>query len=388
MTPALRAQKLQLVVKVTKQCNLRCSYCYEFPYLSQKGVVALENIERMFDHFASYQFDAQTPLAGDEGFEFIWHGGEPFMVPIEHYEAIGALEKSTFEPLGYNNVIQTNLTILTDKHLDWLERERFVKRGGLGFSFDVYGDQRRDIRGLQTTQKVLQNLKRLIDNEIPVGGIAVLSQSTLTQVEGIFRFFSDLDIAFRLLPYHLETQPKQTEVNGVSPEDIAAAMCKLFDLWRQSEEPITIAPLQDYLADAIGFLNGRNNAFYDKTVDESIFVIDTDGDVYGHETYLQKHRYGNIFMQSFEEILASSARRDLIAKAGERVETYCAGCEFYGACSGYPVAEANPMEERWIASRGCYVAKVLAHIVEQLDQAGLGRLPSTDVSNASSGVAL
>jgi uncharacterized protein len=347
MAGALRSRRIQLVVKITKHCNLRCSYCYEFPYLANKHVMPLTKISALIDHVASYEFDTETPLAGDDGYEFIWHGGEPFMVPIEHYERIGELQRQKLGPLAYTNVTQTNLTILTDRHLDWLKRETFIKRGGLGFSFDVYGDQRRDIRGQRTTQKVLKNLKTLMDNGIPAGAITVLSRSTIRHVENIFRFYDGLGIDFRLLPYHLETEPQQTADSGVSPDDIAGVFCTLFDLWRQSEQPIVIAPITDYLEYAVAFMNGKRDAFYDKEVDESIFVIDTNGDVVGYETYSEKNRYGHLFDQPFEEVLASSSRQALVAKARQRVETYCTNCIYRGACSTFPNRSHSRPHRRW-----------------------------------------
>jgi uncharacterized protein len=381
MLQRLRSRKLQIVFKITKHCNLRCSYCYEFPFLGQKGFVGLADVERLIRHLADYEFDVQSPHAGEDGFEFIWHGGEPLMVPMDHYESIGRLQRAILGPLAFRNVVQTNLTILTARHPDWFKQESFFKRDSIGFSFDVYGDQRTDITGAQTTQKVLDNLGRLLANDISVGGITVLSRSTVGHVANIFRFYDDLGLGFRLLPFHLEVVPGQAAVNGVAQRDIVAAMCLLFDLWRQSEQPVVVAPLNEYIEDAIAVINGQNGSFYDKASDESIFIIDTNGDVYGGEPYLPEHCYGNLFRQPFDEVLASPARAELVAQSRRRMETYCTDCPFFGSCSGYPVAEANPMEREWLRHDGCYVAPILAHIVQQLSRAGLGRMPGFETAS-------
>jgi uncharacterized protein len=338
----------------------------------------------LLTHLTPFPFDDQFPGSGDEGFRFIWHGGEPFMVPIEHYDEIGKLQKSIIGPLMYQNLIQTNLTILTDRHIEWLKNGRFLAQMGVGFSFDVYGDQRRHLNGKDTSQRILNNLQLLLDNNLRVGGITVLSRSTISHLENIFHFYDALGLDFRLLPYHLETSPEQTATNAVTPEEISETMCNLFDLWSQSEHPVTIAPLNEYTEDAIAFINKRMKFYYDKDLDENIFIIDTDGRVFGHETYLHEHAYGNLFEQPFEEILDCKNRHQLVAKATRRMETYCVNCEFFGACSGYPVAEANPMEEEWLSRSGCYVAPVLAHIVDRLTRSGLGLLPETMSTTAGS----
>jgi len=337
--------------------------------------MSIENITRLLCHLN--QFAVDEPGSAEDGFSFIWHGGEPFMVPLEHYEEIGRLQRTILGPLNYQNFVQTNLTILTERHIEWIRSGRFFAHMGVGFSFDVYGDQRRDLRGRATSSKIMGNLQLLLDNKIRASGITVLSSSTRPHLRNIFHFFDNLGLDFRLLPYHLETNPMQTSTNGVAPNDIAAAMCELFDLWCQSEDPITISPLNDYTEDAISFINNRKNFYYNKAVNEHIFIIDTNGDLCGHETYMSEHRYGNLFEQPLGDILRSETRRRLVTKAARRMEQYCANCEFFGACSGFPVAEASPMEEQWLSRDGCYVAKILSHIVGRLTNAGLGLLPGT-----------
>jgi radical SAM protein with 4Fe4S-binding SPASM domain len=149
-----------------------------------------------------------------------------------------------------------------------------------------------------------------------------------------------------------------------------------FNLWTQSEAPISIAPLDQYTQDAIAFINNKKDLYYNKALDESVFLIDIDGSMSGYESYMSSSRYGNIFEQPFEAILTSESRERLVADAVRRIDRHCSGCEFYGACSGLPVAEANPMEQQWLDSSGCYVAKILAHIAERLTTSGLGLLPS------------
>jgi uncharacterized protein len=388
MFGSLQCKKIDLVVKITKFCNLRCSYCYEYPYLSNREVISIENMSRLLSNFtsslnlpnigcrANFPTDRSSIPSDIAELNFIWHGGEPFMVPIGHYDEIGKLQKLILDPLVYQNFVQTNLTILTDRHIEWIRSGIFFSNKSVGFSFDVYGDQRCDIRGRDASGKVLKNLQLLIDNKITSSGITVLSRSTAPNVRNIFQFYNDLGLDFRLLPYHLETNPEQTKINGVSVNEIAASMCELFDLWCLSEEPITVAPLNEYVEDAIAFVNNKKTFYYDKKIDESIFIVDTDGSVHGHEVYGTQHAYGNLFEQPFEEILCSESRRRTVARAALRMDNYCVKCKFFGACSGFPVAEANPMEEQWLLSSGCYVAKILDHIVDRLDKAGMGRAPS------------
>jgi uncharacterized protein len=363
-----KSNHIELVIKITKYCNLRCAYCYEFPHLGDPRRMSIEQIENLFINVASFK---PASASEDDLFAFIWHGGEPLMVEMAFYDDIGDVQDRVIgADFGYHNSVQTNLTILTPTHIEALVERRFFH--SLGVSFDVYGDQRHDALRRPSTGKVLKNLQVLQDNGIPAGAICVLSRSTLPHLKSIFKFYERLGMALRLLPFHIEAVQGQTEVHGLTPNEIAAGMCEVFDLWLSSERPIKLYPLDIYLRNALHFLNGVRPWFYDQEMDQSVFVVDTSGDVFGHETYLAGSQYGNIFTQSFEEIADSPIRKNQADDSVQRIERYCAKCMYLGACSGYPAATANQLETQWLSADACYVAMIIGHIVRRLEQCGLG----------------
>src|SRR5262245_24331312 len=96
---------VSLIVKGTRLCNLRCTYCHDwrsgqdqtmtFPVMARTIAAALRDPE----------YDAV---------EFIWHGGETTVLPIAFYEK-ALLIQSRFRRPGQliRNLIQTNGTRLT-----------------------------------------------------------------------------------------------------------------------------------------------------------------------------------------------------------------------------------------------------------------------------------
>jgi len=372
MPSDFRANKIEIVIKISKYCNLRCSYCYEFPYLGDRATMSLANLRRLFENLCIFVKPEFPELAeGEDHFSFIWHGGEPFMQPLSYYDQIGALQQALIpKSIRFHNSVQTNLTILSEPHIRHLAERRFF--ADLGFSFDVYGDQRCDVAGRQTTAKVLRNLEKLRQNEIETAAIAVLSRSTFPHITNIFRFFESIDMSFRILPYHIQTVEGQTAANGLTPTEISNAMCEVFDLWLFTESEIFVSPLDLYLSSAVYYLNSVKDIFYEQFLDESVFIVETNGEVYGYESYGGPISYGNLFDQTFEQILKSENRRILADRADRRMEQYCSGCKYFGACSGHPVAVANPLEEKWLAESGCYVARIISHIADRLVENGLG----------------
>lgn len=61
----------QFVMKISKYCNLRCNYCYEYNELGNKQRMSLDLISRIFENIARNADEF-------ESVSFIWHGGSRF----------------------------------------------------------------------------------------------------------------------------------------------------------------------------------------------------------------------------------------------------------------------------------------------------------------------
>src|SRR5581483_2761405 len=99
-----------LIVKATRLCNLRCSYCHDwrsgpdqtmsFPVLARMTAAALRDPEHQL-------------------IDFVWHGGETTLLPAGFYEKAMAVQARFRRPgQGIVNIIQTNGTLLTPKWVD------------------------------------------------------------------------------------------------------------------------------------------------------------------------------------------------------------------------------------------------------------------------------
>jgi len=69
----MNVRNVEWVVKISKLCNLRCTYCYEFPFLGNPERMSLHDLFRMFQHIADYYSDNPKRM------DFVWHGGEPLL---------------------------------------------------------------------------------------------------------------------------------------------------------------------------------------------------------------------------------------------------------------------------------------------------------------------
>ncbi|MGW0181729.1 radical SAM protein [Nocardia sp. NPDC003345] len=357
----------EFVVKVSKFCNLRCNYCYEYPWLADKSSMSLPDIEAMLRNIGRYFASQPRRL------DFVWHGGEPLLLGLEYYKRIIDIQHAVLDPLGlpFNNSIQSNLTTVRPADMPELS-EMF---GEIGVSVDLFGGNRINSRGVDSQPKVLRLMQELLDVGLPFGCITVLSQDTAPHVQRIYEFFEDIGVSFRLLPIYRTGFAGQQEKFELTSEQIVAALKTVTDRWFESESPIKVEPIESYISNVLARVQRSPLRHYDKESSEAVFIIDTDGSVYSNgDAYDASLCHGNIFRDPFELLRCSPGFERALIQSRLRVGQACANCEFFGACSGYFVAEATP-EQRWRDSNGrvrCGVAAPMhAYIEDRLRGSGL-----------------
>lgn len=328
----------------------------------------LDAIGRMFRNILADASAIQL-----ESIEFIWHGGEPFLIPLDYYETIGALQREIFaDKFKLSNTVQTNLTVLTERHVTFLKSKTFFSE--IGVSFDVYGDQRVDTRGRQSTQTVLANMQTLINNDIDFGVIVVLARGTLPNVQHIFRFFDGLRLGVRFLPFYLNAGEEmiakgQIADHALTSDELVGGLKLVVDEWLASRYAVPVEPIDSYIDFAISYVSGQSGWSYPKSELESVFIVNVDGDVWGpSDAYDGGKKYGNLFDEGFGSILNSPRRRMVMEDARSRMVHNCGPCPYQGACPGHFVGDASPQQQRMIAESGCPVREMVGYIVDKFEQ--------------------
>jgi uncharacterized protein len=365
--PQAANSAIDFVVKISKFCNLRCNYCYEFAELGDRHRMSLTDLRAFFVNVRS-----AVRAYGRNHIHFVWHGGEPFLIPLDYYEQIGALQQEVFAGgITYANLVQTNLTVLTERHVDFLREHRFFTHA-IGVSFDVYGDQRVDTRGRLRTQTVLANLQRLKDAGIAFGAITVLARNTVAHVAEIHRFYDSLGISVRFLPFYKSASDEQVAQHSLTFEEITTSFKTVFDAWLVSERAPAMHPLEDYIRYALAAMAGRRPRMHEPDTEEQVFLIGTHGDVFGvADTYVPGRCYGNVFREDLGVALRSAERAQVVAESRERMERYCASCPYFGYCPGRFAAEATAEQRRMLATDGCPVRELVGHIIQRLQRTSI-----------------
>lgn len=364
-------REVQVVVKTSKLCNLRCRYCYEFPSLGDPAAMSGGQVATLFGRLAEHfgQRDARDGML--TRLRFVWHGGEPLLQPVEFYRQAFADQRRIFgDRTPVSNVVQTNLTVLDDARLRLL-----ADFDAVGVSLDVAGGLRVNVAGRDLQSTVVANLRRLLDAPVNVAGLSVLTARNVDRVDEVFAFFDSLGLNFRVLPLFDTSEPGQTAPFQLTLEQELAALVRLFELWLGSD---TIrrppSPLDRYVRVAARHLRGQPGPPYQDRRDWlPILLVDTDGSGYTFgEPYGDRDwSLGNVFDQPLADLLASEAFERSAAAAERRVARNCLSCPFFTACGGSLVAETDT-RERDDDGHGtliCTARPVVGYLVERLPTA-------------------
>jgi uncharacterized protein len=361
---------VQFVVKTSKHCNLRCRYCYEYAELGNKQAVSLEQMEVMFRHIASYYHQLDYPVE----VEFVWHGGEPLLQHPDFYWRAFDLQQQIFDRphVEVTNGVQTNLTLLDRGRL------RLLKEGfdAVGVSVDLFGDLRVYQTGITSQDRVLENIDRLSEAGIKHGCITVLTKQNLDRVADIYDFYRSLQLSARILPLFkgaFDNQHAGFEIDGY---DTLTAYKQFVDLWLADEEFVFITPIWEAIQQVVYYYSPQApTRFYDKREWESIYMVNTDGEVYSYaDAYDRLKSHGNLFTTPLAEVIDNEHHWRIVTAAERRIEQTCSDCIYFGSCSGYPMAEGSreyyPVDER--GALQCVVDKgLLEYIDRRLREEGI-----------------
>ena len=333
-----------IVLKLSKLCNLRCTYCYEFPQLADKARMPLAGLARLFSGLA----EAPATSPNEAPLQFALHGGEPTLLPEAYLRELVALQERHLGAAGiaYRNTVQTNLYAVKPQTLDLL-RELGIQ---ISVSLDVFGDQRVTGTGLDVEPRIQENLDRFLADDstrdLVNGGITVLYRNNADRITEIFDFFHQRGLDFRVLPmFHLDEHSSAAPQLCLTPAELMQRLQELAIHWlSQPETRIKVYPLQEYLSAAILHLEGRKLAPFVPGEQEWALLIDTNGEVYSHgDAYLPGFSFGNAFAQDYDELMSSATRQHSVTVRSARGET-CEGCNYQYSCPRLPVVEALPSE--------------------------------------------
>ena len=322
--------QVTLIMKATRYCNLRCTYCSSW---SDKP-----NQTMSFEVLA-HSIHGVLSAPGVNTAGFIWHGGEPTLLPIAFYrKALWLQERFRRAGQTTSNSIQTNGTRLNEQWLTFLKRYGFSVGISLDGPPEIHDSRRVDVAQRPTSERVQAGLRELQTHDIRHGVLMVVDEEVVRLG------------ARRMLEFLLGLGVSRVSLLNVTPEgDPAEAaddepyltygqfveyLRELFEIWYPTYcNRISIREFNDLL----GRLGGKGGSYcvYGPNCVGRFFTIEASGDVAHCDKYQRNPAFwfGNIVDSPLTDIPAAPAllRAHGYTAAGMDLAR---GCPWFDVCHG------------------------------------------------------
>jgi uncharacterized protein len=373
--PSTRAgvpRTLSLIMKGTRLCNLRCTYCSSWS--------DDRNQVMPFRVLAHTTHDALR-APGMREVEFIWHGGETTLRPLAFYhKALWLQERFRRPGQKVANAIQTNGTNLKPEWLDFLKRYRMNVGVSLDGPPEIHDRRRLDTRGRPTSERVRDGIRKLREHGIPYHILMVVDQDVV-----------ELG-AERLLDYLLELGVPGVGLLNVAPEGDPAAgsddepylefgayvefLRDLFRLWYpRYTDRIAFREISGLLSKVGG--GPGTVCVHNGNCVGTVFTVEPQGEVLHCDKYQNcpEFKFGNVLDGNMADVFSSPP---LLHARGYTQ----AGIDLSRGCSWSHVCQGGCPYDRYVRvvrkrashdERCCGLGPLISDMADALETADAGR---------------
>jgi uncharacterized protein len=320
---------LYVILKATRLCNLRCSYCSAW----REGADQVMSFAMM----ARVVSQAMT-LPGIRTLHFVWHGGETTLLSRSYFErALWLQEHFRIDRRRVEHAIQTNATRIDD---DWA---RFFKAAGfsVGVSLDIdhrNHDRQRQFKGgggsFAATRSGIDTLRR---HGLAHGFLAVVDQQCLSiGARGMLERLVEQDVGTVGLLNALPANDERATPTPYLPWDrYVGFLREVFDEWaRDFRDRIVIRELES-LFRIVGGASSRLCIYQGGCMGQYL-TIEPDGAVSACDKYVgdMDYRFGSLAESGLYDILTGSAALERSRMDAKSLLDRFTTCANYAHCRG------------------------------------------------------
>lgn len=354
------------VIKPTHVCNLACRYCYNDDI--RRPLMSEEILERLVAETFSYLRVENSEAKAC----FIWHGGEPMFAKRDFYERAVEFQEKYSGGIEYENSIQTNGTLINEDWLSLFKEKQFRVSISIDGPQAINDKNRIDHRGNGSFDKVVNAIKMVKDEGIPLGLCVVISADNKYNAMEIYDFLAQMKVPFNIIPMNRSgSATSNYKEIGLEADEFAAPWIEMYDRWFDADEDYVYC--SDFVFKTRAILAGvAVDCIGQKSCASSNLSVDPHGDVYPCATLSgdKAWSYGNINNHSLSELMTSSLA---ISFRNREVDSKCASCKWQHVCFGGCHARSHKFFGDF--NRRDYYCPSLYRIYEHIEAKLRSRIP-------------
>lgn len=327
-----------IVLRVTNECNLRCTYCYDNNNhdnsISRK--IATDNFYKNKSFILE---DAKKILGDSRSASIIFHGGEPLLVDVNLLdEFCTALRKE----MRVNFSIQTNGTLIDQSIVEFFKKHHV----GVGISLDGSCPEQNSARifknGTNSFNAVMKKINFLQQENVNFGVVMSIGKLHIGCEQQLYDFLANNKIKCNIRPVFPTKDGDNSMVMTV--DEYVTFFNNLFDIWfNDPDKKVTTYQVNEFAKELSKIIvldykdrmcECSGNCF------NNFISLDVFGEIYScNRLYnVDEFHYGNIRQLSMEEVYFIT--NELMKKRLEEISKTCKGCSIYSECYGGCPAEA------------------------------------------------
>ncbi|MDP5220371.1 radical SAM protein [Ruegeria sp. 2205SS24-7] len=352
------------VVKASKLCNLRCSYCYEWDELGDPKKLSLELWRNFFSGIRHLSEEAKVERKS-VSHKLILHGGEPLILPLNYLQSIMDIATDYGgDDLDLQNCLQTNLYSITEEKIQYLKENRFR----IGVSFDGVPGTRLSVAGKTTEDQVVKNMEIILRNGINYGCICVVGRHNENRLVDIFNFFYNLRISFRFLPVFDVSQHVNQSQISVNYEATANRLFEVFVIWISKKETLSVRPFLEWLEISLRFLSKQKIRESASRVEgPTVTLVNTDGKLYRvPDAYTAGLEFGDL-EYGLPMSFGSKQHRKSVQREENEVNATCNACTFRDYCDSSFIVSSRPERTKHCGVDYLVISKIVRWLGENAD---------------------
>ena len=343
MTNQERRPRIHVLAKPTgASCNLNCSYCF----FLNKQLLYPGSRFRMSDDVLEIYIRQLIGSHLTDKVTVAWQGGEPTLMGIDFFRrAIEYQNKYRKPGMTFENTMQTNGTLLSDKWCEFFRANNFL----IGISIDgpreLHDTHRVDKRGRPTFETVMQGLRLLQKHGVEYNILTSVNRVNADHPLEVYRFLRDeagttwiqlIPVIERLNEGGVTLYQDGNSVSdrSVRPEQLGNFLITIFDKWVQNDVgKVFVQTFEAAVRNWLG-LPSCGMCVFDASCGHGL-ALEHNGDLYSCDHFVEpNYLLGNVQQNHMIELVGSNRQLKFGRDKLDTLPRYCTECEVRFACHG------------------------------------------------------
>jgi radical SAM protein with 4Fe4S-binding SPASM domain len=243
----------EIILKVTRDCNLRCQYCYIRHKDDYRGErMSLDTFQQLIAQVITDK-QKNMRLFSPENLQIVFHGGEPTLLGLERTKQF--VDYALGKIPGVRFSMQTNLTNIDE---DWID---FLKKYDISIGSSLDGISWQDNILRKPKYNLLKKMKQMCKRGVRSGVLMVVSKANVRS------FMRNAKRILKLFP-----QQQMIKANFV--EDFSSSVSVYPEVSAQEMYTYVFLPVMKHFLKKSFVLESNVQMMLDAFVQEILFVTD------------------------------------------------------------------------------------------------------------------